>query len=88
MNEPQLMKSRQINNNSGNTLKRAMLNARIFAKVLFYFGGGEFKCALRQDVPPESQTFSSGSTETTSRCEHVLDLTRPRLQFPLCSLLS
>lgn len=63
-------------------------NARSFAKVLFYVGGGKFKCALGQDVPPPSQTSSSGTTETTSGWEYVLDSAGPGLQSPLCSLLS
>lgn len=87
MNEPQLMKSRQTNSNSGNTLRHRMLNARSFAKV-FYFGRGEFKCAFGQEVPPPSQTSSSGTTETTSGWECVLDSTGPGLQSPLCSVLS
>lgn len=35
MNEPQLMMSEQINNNSGNTLRHGILNALIFAELVF-----------------------------------------------------
>lgn len=42
MNEPHLMMSEQINSNSGNTLRCGMLNALIFAKLVFQLLGRAF----------------------------------------------
>lgn len=42
MNEPQLMMSKQINSNSGTTLRYGMLNALIFAELVFQLLGRAF----------------------------------------------
>lgn len=46
MNEPQLVMSEQINNNSGNTLRHGMSDALIFAKLVFELPRGAGRLCL------------------------------------------
>lgn len=60
MNEPQLEMSEQINNNSGNTLRRVKSNALIFTRLVFSFLEGHFK-RLSREVCLLSQAGSPGT---------------------------